>query len=130
MRTPPSNGDPALIKIRRILKDYEESGALNAIVNLHAAIDDWVFLTKSGELVVFFQVTGKDAECLEQIEIDQIARRFSSALRTFDDRFRVYQYLIKRDYGPLPYTDSEHPIVHEAVTDRINTLQAKCLFRA
>lgn len=118
-----------MTKIRRILKDYEESGALNALVNLHAALDDWTFLTKSGELVVFLRVTGTDAECLEPIEIGQIVRRFSSALRTFDDRFRLYQYLIKRDYGPLPHGDFEHPIVREAVTDRVTTLQAKGLFR-
>jgi type IV secretion/conjugal transfer VirB4 family ATPase len=118
-----------LTKIRRILKDYEESGALNALVNLHAALDDWTFLTKSGELVVFLRVTGTDAECLEPIEIDQIVRRFSSALRTFDERFRLYQYVIKRDYGPLPHGDFEHPIVREAVTNRVTTLEAKGLFR-
>ena len=38
--SPQSTGDATVIKFKRILKDYEESGALNALVNIHAAIDD------------------------------------------------------------------------------------------
>jgi type IV secretion/conjugal transfer VirB4 family ATPase len=117
-----------VIRIRRVLKDYEESGALNALINIHAAIDDSAFLTKSGELVIFFKVTGVDAECLEPMEIDQIVRRFGSALRTFDERFRIYQYLIKRDYGTLPHSDCDHPVVRDAVASRIASLEGRGLY--
>jgi type IV secretion/conjugal transfer VirB4 family ATPase len=118
-----------LVKVERVLKDYKESGALNALVNLHAAIDEQTFLTKSGELVTFLKVTGADAECLEPMELDQIVRRFGSALRVFDERYRIYQYLIKRDYGQIPHESSNHPVTRKAVTDRIDSLEAKGLYR-
>lgn len=78
-----SLGVAALLKFSRLLKDYSESGALNTLVNIHSAVDDRTFLTKSGDLVTFLKVTGADAECLESLEIDQIVRRFGSAVRTF-----------------------------------------------
>jgi type IV secretory pathway VirB4 component len=118
-----------LVKIGRILKDYAESGALNALVNLHAAIDDHTFLTKSGELVTFLKVLGADAECLEPLEIDQIVRRFSSATRVFEERFRIYQYLTKADYGRIPHGDGGPPAVRKTVAERIGSLQAHGMYR-
>src|SRR5882724_5811635 len=124
---PPSNGAIAVVKISRILKDYRESGALNALVNLHAAIDDHTFLTKSGDLVALLKIQGVDAECLEPMAIDQIVRRFGSALRIFNEPFRIYQYLIKRDYGPIPHSEYDDPVVREAIQNRIAHLDAKGL---
>src|ERR1700674_4733540 len=108
-----SNGATAVVKISRILKDYRESGALNALVNIQAAIDDHTFLTKSGDLVILLKVKGVDGECLEPLEVDQIVRRFGSAIRTFHEQFRIYQYLVKRDYGPVPHGEYEDSVVRE-----------------
>ena len=118
-----------MVKMSRILKDYGESGALNTLVNLHAAIDERTFLTKSGELVTFLKVIAADAECLESMQLDQIVRRFGSAMRVFDERYRIYQYLIKRDYGQIPHEDPDHPVVRQAIADRINDLERKGLYR-
>jgi type IV secretion system protein TrbE len=76
-----------VIKIKRILKDYEDSGALNALVSIHTALDEHTFLTKSGDLVMLLGLRGVDAECLDHSQTDQIARRFESALPIFDERF-------------------------------------------
>ena len=118
-----------MVKISRLLKDYADSGALNALVNLHAAVDDHTFIGKSGELVSFLKATGADAECLEPLEIDQIVRRFSSATRLFDERFRIYQYLVKSDYGRIAHEDLGSPAARQAVADRIDSLQAHGLYR-
>ena len=79
-----------MIKVKRILKDYDESGALNTLVNIHATVAENVFLTKSADLVMLLALRGVDPECLDHCQKDQIARRFESALRIFDERFRVY----------------------------------------
>lgn len=114
-----------MIKFKRILKDYEQSGALNALVNIHAAVDGNVFLTKSGDLVTLLALRGVDPECLDHSQKDHIARRFESALRLFDERFRVYQYLLKRESAPLPHEHNANPVVEEAIANRIEYLRTK-----
>ena len=69
-----------------------------------------------------------DAECLEPFEVDQIVRRFGSAVRTFNEQYRIYQYLVKRDYGPIPHSQYEDPEVREAVESRSAYLEAKGLY--
>jgi type IV secretion/conjugal transfer VirB4 family ATPase len=118
-----------LIKISRILKDYAETGALNALVNVHAAVDDHTFLTKAGGLVAFLRLSGADAECMEPLEMDQLARRFGSAVRLFDERFRIYQYLIKGEYGPIPASPLGDVEAARATRERIATLETHGLYR-
>jgi type IV secretion system protein VirB4 len=111
------------MKLSRILKDYRESGAMNALVNIHAAIDDQTFLTKSGDLVVLLGVQGADYECLDASQLDQITRRFETALKTFDEHFRIYQYIDKREGAAIPHGLYENPVVREAVMSRVAYLE-------
>jgi type IV secretion/conjugal transfer VirB4 family ATPase len=113
-----------VIKLDRIIKDYHESGALNARVNITAAIDERTFLTKGGGLVMMLRVEGVDYECLDASEIDHVARRFESALRTFGDDFRLYQYVLKRDHASIPSRTYKNPVVQQATSSRIDYLQA------
>jgi len=112
-------------KLSRIFKDYRESGALNALVSIHASIDDHALLCKSGDLVTMLGVRGLDYECLDAAQLDQVARRFESALRIFDENFRVYQYLTKREGVAIPCRSYDNPVVQEAVTSRVQYLEGK-----
>jgi type IV secretory pathway VirB4 component len=114
-----------MTKLRRVLKDYQESGALNALVNVHAAVSDHTFLTKSGDLLMMLGVKGLDYECLDAAQLDQVARRFESALRIFDENFRLYQYLSKREGVAIPSRSYDNPVVEEAVTSRVQYLEGK-----
>jgi type IV secretion system protein VirB4 len=114
-----------VIKLRRVLKDYQDSGALNALVSVHAAVDDHTFLTKGGDLFQVLRVTGMDYECMDPSQLDQVARRFESAIRTFDESFRFYQYLIKSDHAVPHGARYENAVVNEAIAGRIAYLQAK-----
>lgn len=114
-----------MTKLSRVFKDYQESGAMNALVNIHAAIDEHTFLTKSGSLVVILAVRGVDYECLDASQIDQIARRFESAVRIFDEKFRIYQYTIKRDGPAIPHRRYDNPVIQEAIASRIAYLNEK-----
>jgi len=62
-------------KLSRILKDHHESGAMNALVSVHSAIDHHTFLTKSGDLLMILSARGVDYDCLDPSQLDQIARR-------------------------------------------------------
>jgi type IV secretion system protein VirB4 len=114
-----------MIRYSRILKAYRETGALNALVNIHAAIDHYMFLTKSGDLVMLLAVQGVDYECLDPDQIDHLARRFESAVRPFDEHFRLYQYTIKRDHAHIPSRSYPNPVVNEAIQSRAAYLNAK-----
>src|SRR5580704_5982862 len=61
---PPFEGFP-MLRLERIFKNYQDTGALNAQVNLYGFIDEHIFLTKSGDLGVILEVRGVDYECLD-----------------------------------------------------------------
>jgi type IV secretion/conjugal transfer VirB4 family ATPase len=112
-------------RFSRIWKDYQDAGALHALVGIEAAVDDQTFATKGGALVTVLAVQGSDYECLDPGQLDQLARRFESAIRTLDESFRLYQYLIKRDHAPLPRGRYDNPVVEEAIVNRVAYLEEK-----
>jgi type IV secretion system protein TrbE len=114
-----------MIRVGTIARDYLESGAMSSLIGLYGFVDEHTFLTKSGDLGVVVRVPGVDAECLDHPERDHIARRFGSAIRTFDERFRIYQYLLKRDNAAIPHRHYDNPIVEQAISNRIEFLAAK-----
>ena len=114
-----------MIRIGAIAKDYLESGTMSSLIGLYGFMDEHTFLTKSGDLGVVFRVRGVDAECLDHSERDQIARRFEGAIRTLDERFRIYQYLLKRDNVAIPHQHYDNPVVEQAISNRIAFLEQK-----
>ena len=114
-----------MIKLRRILKDYQDSGALHANIGVLEAIDENSFLTKAGHLFRMLRVDGVDDECLEPGQVDQIAQRVESAFRLLDENFRLYQYLLRRNSPPIPHHVYENPLVNKAIQNRTTFLQEK-----
>lgn len=114
-----------MIRLGRILNPYRDSGALHSLVSVHAAIDDHIFLTKGGDLMIGLAVRGADYECLGPAQLDQIARRFESAARVFDENFRLYQYLVSHNSPPIPHRGYPNPVVQKAIQNRIAYLQQK-----
>ena len=49
-----------MIRIARFIKDYISSGALNALLGVHAAIANEQFLTKSGDIFAVLKIEGMD----------------------------------------------------------------------
>jgi len=96
------------------------------LVNLFGFVDPQTFLTKSGDLGVLVEVRGLDYECLDAGQLNHVARRFEATLKVFDERFRVYQYLVKRDDPAIPCEDDAHePVLQRAVASRVAHLRAK-----
>jgi type IV secretory pathway VirB4 component len=114
-----------MVNLKKVLKSYTETGALNEQVNLYGFVDQHAFLTKSGDVGVILQVRGVDYECLDGNSLDTLTKRLESALRLFDENFRIYQYLFKRNNEPIPHRKYENSIVNTAIENRIRHFAEK-----
>ncbi len=114
-----------MLRLKRIFKNYQETGSFNELVNLYGFIDHNIFLTKTGALGIILEVRGVDYECLDQAALDQLTKRLESALKLFDENYRVYQYLFKRNNETIPYTLHANPVVSTAIRNRIAYLQSR-----
>ena len=114
-----------MLRLSRIFKNYSETGSLSERINLYGFIGPHVFLTKSGEVGVILEVRGVDYECLDAASIDGFTKRLESALKLFDENFRVYQYLFKHNNETIPYKLYDNPIVDAAIKNRIAYLGSK-----
>src|SRR5271163_4410699 len=114
-----------MLRFSRIFKNYGETGSLSERINLYGFIDSQVFLTKSGEVGLILEVRGVDYECLDDASIDGFTKRLESALKLFDENFRLYQYLFKRNHESIPYKLYANPIVDTAIKNRIAYLASK-----
>jgi type IV secretion system protein TrbE len=115
----------AMLRLNRIFKNYNETGSLSEQINLFGFIGPNIFLTKSGEVGVILEVRGVDYECLDGAAIDGFTKRLESALKLFDENYRLYQYLFKRNNEAIPYKLYENPIVDTAIKNRIAYLGGK-----
>jgi hypothetical protein len=62
---------------------------------------------------------------LDASTIDNLTKRLESAFRLFDENFRVYQYLFKRNNPAIPFKLSGIPVVDAANRNRIAYLDNK-----
>ncbi len=114
-----------MFRLDRIDKAYREAGSFNEQVNLFGFIDDQVFLTKSGDVGVVLAIEGVDYECLDSATLDNLTKRLESALKIFDEKCRVYQYLFKRNRAEIPSQTYGDPVVDAAIRSRIDYLRSK-----
>jgi len=108
-----------MLNLKRVFQNYEETGSLNAMVNLFGFIGKQVFLTKSGDAGVVLEFQGVDYECLDPTAVDGLTKRLESALRLFDENYRVYQLLFKRNRQAIPHSYCGNKLVDSAIRDRI-----------
>jgi type IV secretion system protein TrbE len=114
-----------MFRLDRIFKNYNESGALGEQINLYGFIGPQVFLTKSGETGVVLEVRGVDYECLNLASVEEFTKRLESAFKLFDEHYRVYQYLFKRNNESIPHRFYGNAVVDTAIRNRIAHLAGK-----
>jgi len=119
-----------MLNLRRLFKNYDEAGSVNAMVNLFGFAGPEMFLTKTGDAGMVLEVKGVDYECLDQAAIDALTKRLESALRLFDENYRVYQLLFKHNQETIPHSFCGKTIVDTAIRNRIAyfTEKAESLF--
>src|SRR5437016_14561613 len=94
-----------MLRLSRIIKNFQESGALNENMGVFGFLDGHAFLTKAGDIGLVLRVVGVDFECMDSREMDYLTKRLEAAFRLFDLRFRVYPSLLKTNAPPLPHTE-------------------------
>ena len=114
-----------MLRLNRIFKNYNETGSLCEQINLYGFIGPQMFLTKSGDMGVILEVRGVDYECLDDTSIDGFTKRLESALKLFDENYRLYQYLFKRNNEAIPHKLYANPIIDTAIKNRIAYLGSK-----
>jgi type IV secretion system protein TrbE len=114
-----------MLRLSRIFKNYSETGSLSELINLYGFLDSHAFLTKTGEVGLILEVRGVDYECLDAASIDGLTNRLEAAFKLFDERYRIYQYLFKRNNEAVPYKLYANPIVDTAIKNRIAHLNSK-----
>lgn len=114
-----------MFRIGRILKDWKESGALHAHLNLYGFWDEHTFVTKSGDLGVVLRVRGIDYESLDAEHQDYSVKRLEAALKVFGPGTHIYQILSKRNRPEIPFATYDDPIVDAAVEQRRQFFESK-----
>jgi type IV secretion system protein VirB4 len=114
-----------VLNLRRILKNYKETGALAEQCSVFSFIDDHCFITKAGAVGAVIEIEGIDYECLDQRDLDGATKRLEAAFKLFGPEFRVYQYLFKSHFEPEPARDYANPVVQRAEQERARYFAGK-----
>ena len=114
-----------MLKLKRILRDYQEAGSVNSLLALWGFVDDHTFLTKAGHVGFVYRLAGADYECLDRAQRREVVHRFEAALRLLDDSCRVYQYLCKQRIEPIKAGPCDHPIAKNAIRRRVEYLNGR-----
>jgi type IV secretory pathway VirB4 component len=107
-----------MLNLRRLIKNYKESGSLAEQCSVFSFINEWCFITKTGAVGAVIEMEGIDYECLDQRDLDSATKRLEAAFKLFGPEFRVYQYLFKSHFEPEPSRDYENPVVQKAEKER------------
>ena len=114
-----------MLKVDTITKDWKEAGSFPAQINLHGFWDEHCFLTKTGDLGAALKIGGIDYESLDHAGRDYAVKRLDAALRSLDDKTRLYQILFKRNCPEIPHAEYENPLIRVAVEQRAAFLESK-----
>ena len=114
-----------MLSVKRILRDYEDAGSLNSLIAVCGFLDESAFLTKAGHVGLVFRLKGIDDEGLTHAQRVGLTHRLEAALRTLDERWRIYQYTIKRTIAPLSAAPCSQPVAHEAIQERVAYLNGR-----
>jgi type IV secretion system protein VirB4 len=114
-----------MVKVSDITRDWKEAGSFATQMNLFGFWDEHAFLTKSGDLGCVLKIGGVDYESLDHAGRDYAVKRLEAALRSLDDRCRLYQILFKRNHPQIPHSEYTNPLVRAAVEQRSAFLQSK-----
>jgi len=81
------------------------------MINLFGFIGPQVFSRSRETPELFWNSKAWTTSCRDAAEIDAFTKRLESALRLFDEKYRVYQLLFKRNRQKIPHSFSGKPVV-------------------
>ena len=111
-----------MTRVSRILRDHADSGSVSELLALWGFADDETFLTQGGHVGVVYRMQGVEFEGLPHEQRKTVVHRVEAGLRLLDERFRVYQYLIKRNIDPLMPPRCGRKVAQQAMERRAEYL--------
>jgi type IV secretory pathway VirB4 component len=114
-----------VLRISNITKDWNEAGSFAEQLNLYGFWDEHSFLTKTGDLGAILKLEGIDYESLDHAGRDYAVKRLEAALRSLDDKTRLYQVLFKHNHPEIAHATYDDPLVRAAVEQRAAFLKEK-----
>jgi type IV secretion system protein VirB4 len=108
-----------MISHRTTAAEYLNAGAVNSVIGLHSFYDDQVFFTKNGELGVVLSYSGVDFEGQDATTLDSVSRRFQSAVRMFNENYKLFQYLFRTSNPPIEHSTYPEGIVGDTARSRV-----------
>jgi type IV secretory pathway VirB4 component len=111
---------------RRSSGALQDAGSCADQIALLRFINDITFETKLGDLGMILSFSGIDPDCRTEDVLNAFTRRYESAMRLFDDRFRIYSYIVKRS-GATPPRRERYPTAAAtaAIHRRAKALEAR-----
>jgi type IV secretion system protein VirB4 len=109
-----------------LLRHYHHSRPFHRAVPVRYFATDEVFITRQGACGLVLSLRGIDDECLTAERLEAVSHTLVAAFRLFDERFRLYQYLIKTGMSDVPRKEryASEP-VEDTIRDRIGFLNGK-----
>ena len=115
-----------MVPLQKILKPYKKAAACNSMLAPYAFLDDNLFLTKPGHVGLGFALRGIDYESLTKELLETMTARVLAALRSFDEEFRLYCYVLKHDGAQVEIQgEYPNPEIAETIRRRKEFLEAK-----
>jgi type IV secretory pathway VirB4 component len=114
-----------MIDFKHTASEYIAAGAMNESIALHSFLDGEAFLTKNGQVGLVLAFPGIDFEGQDPLYLDSIARRFEAAARTFTEKHRTYQYMLKTSAPAIEHGVYPNEVVNQAMTSRVAHFQRK-----
>ena len=111
-----------MLKIGRILRDHRDAGAVNELLAVWGFVGEGTFITKAGHVGVVCRMRGLDVDGLTHAQRQAATHRMEAALKLLGERFRVYQYLVKRRVDRFVTPRCSEPVAQEALARRTDYL--------
>lgn len=85
-----------------LLRHYHRSRPFHRAVPVRYFANDEVFVTRNGACGIVLSPRGIDDECLTAEHLEALSHTLTAGYRLFDERFRLYQYVVKTSQSDLP----------------------------
>jgi type IV secretory pathway VirB4 component len=108
------------------IRALQGATTLNHLVPIVAQIDDYVWITRRGDLVANLKIRGVYSSLMTDDELRQATEAYEHARARFDEDFLLYEYLHKQELEGIPMRGNYgHEAIDQAVRGRADYLKQK-----
>ncbi len=108
------------------IRALQGATSLNHLIPIVAQVDDYVWITRRGDLVVNLKLRGIYSSLMTDDELKQATEAYEHARARFDEDFILYEYLHKHELDGIPFRGGYgNEAIDQAVRGRAEFLKEK-----